>query len=173
MTKRLLGLIFSFTALTVGADQTFVRAALEPSSARKPAPDFLLKDASAKAITLKSYRGKVVLLDFWATWCTGCKQEIPWFVDFQKTYGPQGFAVVGVSVDDDGWKVLTPFLAEHQIPYTMLLGSQATMQLFGLNNLPDTFLIDQEGRIAATYKAGLVDRANIEENIRAILAKRQ
>jgi len=59
------------------------------------------------------------LLDFWATWCGGCKQEIPWFSELQRTYGPRGFAVVGVSLDEGGWNVLKPFLAENKVPYRM------------------------------------------------------
>src|SRR5215472_233954 len=94
------------------ANQTFVRATLQPTQARKHAPAFVLLDSAGKKAKLTDYRGKVVLVDFWATWCHGCKEEIPWFSQFQKTYGGKGFAVVGVSVDEDGWKVLRPFLAE-------------------------------------------------------------
>src|SRR3979411_1046543 len=93
-----------------------VTAVLQPVKERKPAPDFALKDASGKTVTLKDYRGKVVLLDFWATWCHGCKQEIPWFSEFERTYSAKGFAVVGVSMDEGGWKVLRPFLAETPVP---------------------------------------------------------
>jgi cytochrome c biogenesis protein CcmG/thiol:disulfide interchange protein DsbE len=71
--------------------QPFVRAELRPVDARKPAPAFVLKDAQGKTVQLSKYRGKVAPLDFWATWCTGCKQEIPWFLEFQKKYGLQGF----------------------------------------------------------------------------------
>ncbi len=81
-----------------------------PSRRRPPAADFTLLDASGKTAKLTSdYRGKVVLLDFWATWCTGCNKEIPWFSEFQKKYGAKGFAMVGVSLDEGGWKVLKPF----------------------------------------------------------------
>jgi cytochrome c biogenesis protein CcmG/thiol:disulfide interchange protein DsbE len=149
--------------------QPFVRARLQPVDERKPAPAFALKDAKGETINLEKYRGKVVLLDFWATWCTGCKQEIPWFVEFQKTYGRKQFAVVGVSVDEGGWNVLKPFLAEHPIPYRIALGDDSTMHNFGLANLPDTFLIDKRGRVAAAYTAGLVNREDLDENIRAIL----
>jgi peroxiredoxin len=164
-------LFLAVAAIATAADQTFIRAELQPPDARRPAPELVLKDAEGKTVNLKKYRGKVVLLDFWATWCTGCKQEIPWFVDFQKTYGPKGFAVVGVSVDEGGWNVLRPFLAEHRIPYRMLLGNESTMKSFGLANLPDTFLIDKKGRVAAVYTAGLVNREDVETNIKAILAK--
>jgi cytochrome c biogenesis protein CcmG/thiol:disulfide interchange protein DsbE len=137
-----------------------------------PAPDFLLRDAAGKTAKLKQYRGKVVLLDFWATWCTGCKQEIPWFVEFQRKFGARHFAVVGVSLDEGGRKVLKPFLAEHPIPYRMLLGDDATAHRYGIENMPDTFLIDRKGRLAAAYKGALVDRDDVEANIGALLSKR-
>ena len=89
--------------------QSTVRAALQPALERKPAADFALRDVVGKTAKLKQYRGKVVLLDFWATWCTGCKQEIPWFVEFQRKFGTKRFAVVGVSLDEGGWDVRKPF----------------------------------------------------------------
>jgi cytochrome c biogenesis protein CcmG/thiol:disulfide interchange protein DsbE len=167
MNAKLLAICLVSTGLATS--QPFVRALLQPVEDRKPAPSFALKDAKGKTVRLEKYRGKVVLLDFWATWCTGCKQEIPWFVEFQKTYRPRGFAVVGVSVDEGGWKVLKSFLAEHPIPYRIALGDDSTMHSFGLTNLPDTFLIDKQGKIAAAYTAGLVNREDLEANIRAIL----
>src|SRR5450755_4658269 len=104
-TKTLLLAAVLFSLTVHGADSpSTVRAELRPAKDRKPAPAFILKDSAGKSVKLSKYRGKVVLLDFWATWCHGCKEEIPWFAEFQKTYGPRGFAVVGVSLDDDGWK---------------------------------------------------------------------
>jgi cytochrome c biogenesis protein CcmG/thiol:disulfide interchange protein DsbE len=148
-----------------------VRATLQPASERKAAPRFALKDSSGQTIRLENYLGKVVLLDFWATWCTGCKKEIPWFSEFQRTYSSQGLAVVGVSMDDGGWNVLKPFLAETRVPYPMLLGDDPTARQYGIQNLPDTFLIDRQGRVAAAYREGLVDKDNVEANIKALLSR--
>ena len=158
------------TATAVG--QPAVRAILRPSSERKAAPQFALKDGTGKTISLTDYRGKVVLLDFWATWCTGCRMEIPWFSGFQKAYAAQGFVVIGVAMDEGGWSVVTPFLAETHIPYPILLGDDPTAQGFEIQSLPDTFLIDRRGRVAAAYKAGLVDKNDIEANIKALLSQR-
>jgi peroxiredoxin len=152
--------------------QPTVRAALQPALERKQAADFALRDVVGKTAKLKQYRGKVVLLDFWATWCTGCKQEIPWFVEFQRKFGAKRFAVVGVSLDDGGWNVLKPFLAKTHVPYRMLLGDDATAQRYGIQNMPDTFLIDRKGRVAAAYIAGLVDKDDIETNINGLLSER-
>ena len=163
--------ILFLLALTAATGADTIRATIQPTSERKPAPEFALQDARGKTVTLAKLRGKVLLLDFWATWCHGCKEEIPWFAEFQKTYGPKGLSVVGISVDEGGWSVLRPFLAANHVPYRMLLGSEATMQTFGLTGLPDTFLIDKKGRIAAAYRGGIVNREDVEANIRAILTQ--
>lgn len=162
-------LLLALAEAAVG-QQPGIRAPLQTPNERKPAPDFALRDASGKMARLKNYHGKVLLLDFWATWCTGCKKEIPWFAEFQKLYGPKRFAVVGISMDDGGWKVLKPFLDDHAIPYRVLLGNHETAQQYGITNMPDTFLIDQRGRVAAAYRAGLVDKNHVEANIKAILS---
>ena len=148
-----------------------MRAPLLPPNNRKDAPELGLEDSSGKVATLQNYRGKVLLLDFWATWCTGCKHEIPWFAGFESAYGAKGLAVVGVAMDDEGWKVVKPFLAETKVPYRILVGNEATSQRFGIANLPDTFLIDRHGKVAAAYKAALVDRDDIEANIKALLSE--
>jgi peroxiredoxin len=168
----LMGAAAVLLASLAAAEQPSVRAALQPAKERKAAPEFALKDSSGKTVKLKDYRGKVVLLDFWATWCHGCKQEIPWFSEFERTYGAKGLAVVGVSMDEGGWKVLRPFLAETPVPYRMLLGDEATAKLYGIETMPDTFLIDQHGKLAAAYRAGLVDKDDVEANIKALVSKR-
>lgn len=171
-TSFLCVLLFITAAISVAFDQPSVRAALLPDNERKPAPAFALEDSSGKTAELSNYHGKILVLDFWATWCTGCKQEIPWFSQFEKTYGSKGLAVVGVSMDDKGWTVVKPFLAKTHVPYRMVLGNDALAQKYGIENMPDTFLIDRQGRVAAAYRAGLVDRDNIEANIKALLAER-
>jgi peroxiredoxin len=170
--NRTLALLLTLAGLAAAADQPGLRAALQPEKDRQPAAAFALQDVSGKTIQLADFQGKVVLLDFWATWCTGCKKEIPWFEAFQSAYAAKGFAVVGVSLDEEGWKVLKPFLAEHKIPYTMLLGDDPMSKRYGIGNLPDTFLIDRQGRVAALYKENLVDKDNVETNIKALLSER-
>ena len=85
-------LLLTLAVAATAVGQPAVRAILQPASERKAAPQLALKDSTGKTISLTDYRGKVVLLDFWATWCTGCKMEIPWFSEFQKVYGARGFA---------------------------------------------------------------------------------
>lgn len=151
---------------------TTIRAVLRPASERKPAPEFALKDDQSRTITLKNYRGKVVLLDFWATWCHGCKEEIPGFSELQTKYRAQGLEVVGIAMDDEGWKVMKPFLAATKVSYRMLAGDQRTFQSYGLQALPDTFLIDGQGRIAAAYVGGLVNENDIESNVKSLLIEK-
>ena len=93
-------------------------------------------------------------------------------MEFQKSYGAMGLATVGVSLDEGGWKVLKPFLAEHDIPYRIVRGDDAMAKRYRIEGMPDTFLIDRQGRVAAAYRAGIVDRKDVEANIKALLAER-
>ncbi len=136
-----------------------------PTTARKTAPDFALKDSEGKDVRLSDYRGKVVLLDFWATWCGPCRIEIPWFTEMERQKKDQGFAVLGVSMDDDGWKVVKPFISEMKMNYRVLLGNdQIAKDYGGLDALPTTFVIDREGKIAFAH-VGLASRKDIDEVI--------
>ena len=150
------------------AQESGSHAALVPSVERKSATDFTLKDSAGKQFTLKDYRGKILLLDFWATWCHGCKQEMPWFAEFDRKYRDSGLAVVGVSMDDDGWKVVSPFITSTGVPYQIVLGDEKTSKSYRIENMPDTFLIDRQGRLAAVYR-GMVNRDELEGYIRSML----
>src|SRR5258708_7836638 len=137
---------------------------------RKAAPEFELKDADGKTVRLSDYKGKVVLLDFWATWCGPCKIEIPWFIALERKYKDQGFAVIGVSMDEEGWTVVKPFISELAINYRVLQGSDSTAQLYGgVEALPTTFLIDRDGKIAATH-VGLAGKDDFEDGIKKLMA---
>jgi cytochrome c biogenesis protein CcmG/thiol:disulfide interchange protein DsbE len=160
---------FLIAASVASAGQSEVSATIQSMTERKPAPEFTLTDTSGNTARLADYRGKVVLLDIWATWCGGCKKEIPWFMEFHKTYEAKGLAVVGVSLDDGGWQVLKPWLASHPIPYRVVLGDDAMAKRYAIESMPDSFLIDQQGRVAAAYR-GVVDQKNMEANIKALLA---
>ena len=138
-------------------------------SERKPAPDFALKDADGKTVRLSDYRGKVVLVDFWATWCGPCKVEIPWFMDFERKYKDKGFAVIGVSMDEEGWDVVKPFVNHMAINYRIVLGNDEVAQSFGgVDALPTTFLIDRDGKVAAVH-VGVAAKSDIENGIDELL----
>jgi cytochrome c biogenesis protein CcmG/thiol:disulfide interchange protein DsbE len=136
---------------------------------RKPAPDFALKDADGKTVRLSDYKGKVVLLNFWATWCGPCKIEIPWFMDFQRKHKDRGLQVIGVAMDDDGWDAVKPFVNQYAINYRVVLGNDQTSQAYGgVEALPTTFMIDRDGRIADVH-VGLAARSDFEDGIQALL----
>ena len=138
----------------------------------QPAPDFTLVDATGSPVKLSGLKGKVVLLDFWATWCTGCKVEIPWYMEFENKYGKDGLAAIGVSMDDDGWKSVKPFLQEHKLNYPVVIGTQEVANEYGgLPSLPMTLLIDRRGNIAESH-AGMVNKDEFEKKIKALLHSR-
>jgi peroxiredoxin len=144
-------------------------ASVKPGKDRKPAPDFTLKDADGKIVHLADYKGKVVLLDFWATWCGPCKIEIPWFMEMQRKNKDKGFEVVGVAMDDEGWEVVKPFITKMSVNYRMLIGNDTTAQAYGgVDALPTTFLIDRTGKIAAVH-VGLSSKKEFEDGIEQLL----
>jgi len=144
-------------------------ATVKADKDRKEAPDFALKDAEGKVVRLADYRGKVVLLDFWATWCGPCKIEIPWFTDMQRRNKDRGFEVLGVSMDDEGWEVVKPFLTQLGVNYRVVMGNDATAQLYGgVEALPTTFLIDRAGKIAAVH-IGLTSKKDFEDGVEELL----
>ena len=147
-------------------------AELSKAAARKPANDFSLPGRDGKPVKLSSLKGKVVLLDFWATWCTGCKVEIPWFIEFDKAYRAKGLAAVGVSMDDEGWKTIEPYLKAHPISYTVVAGNFDAAGPYGITALPVTVLIDRAGRVAARH-VGVVDRKQFEAELQQLLAERR
>lgn len=135
---------------------------------RQPAPDFTLVDSNGSSLRLSDYKGQLVLLDFWATWCHGCKTEIPWYMSFVSKYKDQGLAAIGVAMDDDGWKKVKPFVTANKMNYPVVLGNDSLAKRYGINALPVTLLIDREGRIAASH-TGLVDKTVFEEQIQSLL----
>lgn len=134
----------------------------------KQAPDFTLKDDAGRTIRLSTYKGRVVLLNFWATWCGGCKVEIPWLVQFERKYEKSGLTVIGVSMDDAGWTTVKKFMTKKDINYPVVIGNETMAKPYGLSAMPMTFLIDRQGRIAA-MSVGIIDRSSCEAEIARLL----
>jgi len=135
----------------------------------KPAPDFELKDLNGKTVKLSDYRGKAVLLNFWATWCPPCKAEMPWFVDMQNRYAAQGFQVVGVSMDDGGPNDVIKFTREIGVNYPILMGKETVAEQYGsVEFLPTSFFIDRNGNIVDRV-FGMAERKDIENNVIKLL----
>lgn len=132
------------------------------------APDFSLPNISGGQLTLSSYRGKVVLLDFWATWCTPCREEIPRFVQLQNDYGPHGLEIIGVSMDDSPDPV-RDFYQHFHMNYPVVMGNAKTGELYGgILGLPIAFVLDREGHISSKH-IGAADLSALENEIVKLL----
>ncbi len=158
-------------AVLIGYPWQPVAAAIKPPAEGQSAPDFRLHDESGVELRLTDYRGKALVLNFWATWCEPCKLEIPWFIEFENKYQNEGFAVLGVSMDEDGWKAVKPYVAKMRINYRVLLGNEATARLYGgVASVPTTLLIDRTGKIAAIH-TGFVSKSAYQGEIEALLRR--
>ncbi len=169
MFKRVLPVVIVAGFLAGCMDNQSSRVAIKPIEKRNPAPDFTLKDADGKMLKLSDHKGKVVLLNFWATWCGPCRIEIPWFIEFEQKYRDQGLVVIGLSMDDDGWGSVKPYMASTRINYRMALSDDMTAVRYGgIQSLPTTFLIDREGRISAVH-TGLPRKKDYQNEIDELL----
>ena len=163
-------LVIFFIVVGCSTSRTASAQAVKPTKDRKAAPDFTLKDSSGKPVKLSDYRGKAVVLDFWATWCGPCKVEIPWFIEFQRKYKDKGLVVLGVASGDEQWDVIKPFTDKMKINYPVVLGNDMTADLYGgIEALPTTFIIDRDGRIAKVH-IGLAEKEDFENAIEKVLA---
>jgi thiol-disulfide isomerase/thioredoxin len=145
-------------------------AAAQPADPllHKPAPTFVRDDLNKHGVDLAAYRGKVVLLNFWATWCVPCQAEMPRFVDWQTRYGSDGLQVVGVSMDDDSAPV-AELMRKHPVNYPVVMGDEQIGTSYGgILGLPVTFLIDRQGNIAARYK-GEINLDGLERDLQHLL----
>jgi peroxiredoxin len=173
LAPRLLAVPCLAAILLAGCSSTSSVEAASTSSAKtapKLAPNFTLQDSNGATVKLSDYKGKVVLLDFWATWCGPCKIEIPWFIEFEKTYKDRGFAVLGVSMDEDGWSVVKPYVEQRKMNYRVLLGNDQVGGLYGgVDSLPTTLLIDRSGHISATHVGLSSSKEEFQNEINRLL----
>ncbi|HET6935449.1 MAG TPA: TlpA disulfide reductase family protein [Candidatus Angelobacter sp.] len=162
-------LLFGGKFMSKGAKAGFQNQAFGPTKGTA-APDFTLKSLDGKAVQLSSFKGKAVLVNFWATWCEPCKIEMPWLVDLQKKYGPDGLQIVGVAMDDSGEKAISDFAHKMQVNYTILLGTEKVAdQWGGVDGLPTSFFLDRDGKVV-DRAMGLVSESVIEDAIKKSLA---
>lgn len=181
-----LRLVYLFAAAAIcalllhSASAATVRASLRPADARIKAPNLTLQDASGHSVQLSDYRGEVVLLNFWATDCGGCRLEIPFFADLDTAHKSRGLAVIGVSMDiayeglksaQQAWSRVERFVHAHDVKYTILMDDDSAAKAYRVEALPITYLIDTNGRVAAKY-AGVVNKESIEANVKSLLAER-
>lgn len=164
--------------MTMGTDKpgaTVTADSSSPDLRGKPAAQFTLTSRDGKRIALADLKGKPVLLNFWATWCTPCKVEMPWFEEFQKKYAAQGLQVVGINEDDDAKSPqvqadIKSTLERTGVDYTILMSDKKVGEVYGgLDMLPATFFIDRNGKIVA-QAIGLASKDDAESNVQKILA---
>ncbi len=136
------------------------------------APDFELQTLDGKNLKLSGLRGKAVLLNFWATYCGPCKIEMPWFVELQKEYGPQGFQIVGVANDDASIEEIANFAKEMGINYPILIGKDSVSDSYNVSVLPTTFFLDRDGKLIAR-EFGLVSRSVFVDHIKKAMSQGQ
>jgi peroxiredoxin len=149
----------------------YLARAHAPTEPDKHAPDFTLTSLDGRPVSLHELRGKIVLLNFWATWCAPCKVETPWFVDIYQQYRPKGLEIVGVSMDDGGRDQVARFAKAYQINYPILLGNAAVADAYGgVRFLPQTYLLDADGKITKRM-FGIQQKATLEADIQAAMRK--
>jgi thiol-disulfide isomerase/thioredoxin len=145
------------------------RSSPPPITKSGPAPDFTLQALDGKSMRLSDLRGKAVLLNFWATWCSPCKIEMPWFIELQKQYGAQGLQIVGVAMDDSSKEDIAKFAKDMGVNYPVLLGKEAVGDAYGgVPALPESFFISRDGKIVDKI-IGLKGKAEIEDSIKKAL----
>jgi cytochrome c biogenesis protein CcmG/thiol:disulfide interchange protein DsbE len=149
----------------------------------KPAPAFALEDLNGKKVTLDSYKGKAVLINFWATWCGPCKIETPWLIDLRNKYAGQGFEILGISAEADdlkeddkaGWAkdkaAIAKFVSEEKVPYPILINGDSITQAYGgFDAMPTSFFVDRNGTVVAA-QMGITSASDIEVNIKKALGE--
>ena len=133
------------------------------------APDFTLNDLDGRSFSFSKTRGKVVILDFWATWCPPCREEIPHFVSLYRAYRGKGLEIVGVALDQGGANAVKPFAEANGINYPVVIGNQkVTVDYGGIRGIPTTFIIDRKGNIVEKF-IGYRDKAVFEKAIKKLL----
>lgn len=154
--------------IAFAAGGTLVRAGAAAGSPAE-APAWRLRNLDGQPVSSSAYRGKVLIVDFWATWCPYCRQEIPGLEDLYRQYKSRGLVVLGVSLDQDGPSVVKAFVQKYDVTYPMVMGNDRVTQAFGgFDAIPMTFVIGRNGAIVASHE-GFTARADFEKEIKPLL----
>jgi peroxiredoxin len=160
------------TAQTEAPEKTDMAKRVARSDRPKiAAPDFALRDEDGNTIRLSDYKGKAVLLNFWATWCGPCKREIPGFVKLYNEYKDKGFEIIGISLDQAGWEAIKPFADKYDITYPIVLfDRKVIIDYGGISSIPTTFLINEKGEVIERI-IGLRPDAYFESKVKEMLSE--
>jgi len=172
----LIGIVFAMAVLIYGAARKSrsrgMSSSATGSTQNQSAPDFELKSLDGRTVKLSDFRGKAVVLNYWATYCAPCRIEMPWLIDFYQRYKSQGLEIVGVSMDDGNQEQVDPLAREMHVNYTILLRNHIVGDAYGgARLLPQTFLIDRDGQIVKSLM-GIRTQGDFENNIKQLLAIR-
>ena len=155
--------------LALGACGKAPEPRLPAAAVGQEAPELKLPDLTGKEILLSSFRGKVVLLDFWATWCDPCREELPDLISLHQGFQGLGFSVVGVAMDADGQPVVAPFVKKHRVPYPTLLSEGLSVPGYRIFGIPLALLLDRDGVVLKEY-LGPKALAEVKRDVKAALA---
>lgn len=161
MLKKILVVVIVSMALLTGCTNKSAQSDSVPA-------DFTLQDISGKSITLSDYKGKVVLLEFWATWCPPCRASVPGLEKLYKTYKDKGLVVLAVSMDEGGWDVVQSFVKEYGITYSVLKGTEDVAVQYQVRSIPTLIVLNREGKISKQY-LGFGNDEDLEKVIKTYL----
>lgn len=161
MSRKLVITFVVATALLIGCTKN-------SSQSDATAPDFTLQDMAGRTVKLSDYKGKVVLLEFWATWCPPCRASVPGLEKLHEAYKDRGLAVLAVSMDEGGWDVVKSFMKEQGITYSVLQGNEDVAVKYEVRSIPMLLILNKEGRIARRY-LGFGTEEDLEKDIKAYL----
>lgn len=168
ITNRLVNLVCFAVALAAGAVTLRGTVSSSPAPAAA-APSWTLKDLEGRDVSFGQFKGKVVVVDFWATWCGPCVMEIPGYIEMQRKYGPDGLVIVGVSLDQKGPAHVKKFAEAKGMNYTLVMGDDVVVEAFGgVEAIPTTFLVDREGKIVHR-KTGAMAHDDYEKLVKQAL----
>ena len=160
----------AFPSIAANRKATAASSEIVPATQRQWAPDFTVVDLQGKPVKLKALKGRVILLDFWAIACGGCKLELPWYVGFDQRYRSRGLSLIGLDMYGESPDAVRSFATAHQMQYPIAVGTDAIGDLYHLREMPLTILIDRQGRIAVSH-SGVVDPKVFESDIIRLLTE--
>jgi thiol-disulfide isomerase/thioredoxin len=162
MFKKVLAVSFMAFMLFFGCTNKGEQASADA------APDFTLQDMNGKTVSLSNFKGKVVIIDFWATWCPPCRAAIPGLERLHKAYGQKGLVVLGISVDQGGWDTVKEFQTGYGVTYPVLKGNDDVFAKYMVRSIPMLVITDREGKVRKRV-IGVMSEEDLENEVKTLL----